>query len=216
MARASEIAYAALRDDVLDGVLAPGASLAEVELSARLGISRTPVREALARLVADGLARPLGGRGLVVTELDADDVVELFELRAALEQQAASLAARRGNPRVFSALLDRFAAVDPLIDTDDPARHDYYALVAHLDAAIDVAVANPYLVSALDGVRTHLQRIRRLSHDDPARLRDAAAEHRVILEAILAGDAQLAADATRVHLHRSLHSILTNLRGQPE
>ena len=202
MARASDVAYATLRADILELALAPGDTLAEVELSVRLGISRTPVREALARLVADGLAEPVGGRGLVVSPLSLDNVRELFELRQALEQQAASLAAQRRDVRVFEALREQLAGVD----TSD--LRGYYAVVARFDAAVDAAVGNPYLVAALANVRTHLSRIRRISKDNPARLADAAREHLHIVDAIVDGDARLAASATSVHLDRSLRSIL--------
>jgi GntR family transcriptional regulator, rspAB operon transcriptional repressor len=202
MARASEVAYATLRADILELALAPGEPLAEVDLSLRLGISRTPVREALARLVADGLAEPVGGRGLVVSPLSLDNVRELFELRQALEQQAASLAAQRRDVRVFEALREQLAGVD----TSDLA--GYYEVVARFDAAVDAAVGNPYLVAALGSVRTHLSRIRRLSRDKPARLADAAREHLHIVAAIIDGDPRLAASATSVHLDRSLRSIM--------
>jgi DNA-binding GntR family transcriptional regulator len=205
MARASDIAYDALRGQILDWRLVPGTVLAEVDLSTRLGLSRTPVREALARLVADGLVAPLGGRGLVVTPLSADNVTQLFELRQALEQQAAGLAAERRDAAVFERLAGELRA----IGTDD--LHAYYDLVARFDAAVDAAVSNPYLVTALASVRTHLARIRRLSSDNPERLRDAAREHLLIVEAIVAGDARLAADATRVHLYQSLSSTLASL-----
>ncbi|MCS5717830.1 GntR family transcriptional regulator [Herbiconiux sp. CPCC 205763] len=211
MARASETAYAALRDEILSWDLAPGTVLAEVELSGRLGISRTPVREALARLVADGLAAPQGGRGLVVTPVEAENVTELFELRQALESQAASLAALRRELPPFRALQDEFREVPALLADPDPGRHSYYDLVARFDDAVDEAVQNPFLVSALTAVRTHLARLRRLSRDNPARLLEAAREHLLIVDAIVDGDARLAADATRVHLYRSLQSTLGSL-----
>ena len=211
MGRATDTAYATLRAEIVDWTLQPGDALAEAELSGRLGISRTPVREALAKLVSDGLAEPQGGRGLVVTPLAASNVTELFELRQALEQQAASLAAARRDPAVFVALRDELREVPALLGSTDPDRHAYYDLVARFDAAIDDAVRNPYLVAALGGVRTHLSRIRRLSRDNPARLLDAAREHLLIIDAIVDGDASLAADATRVHLHYSLRSILTSI-----
>jgi DNA-binding GntR family transcriptional regulator len=211
MARASEQAYRALRTDILEWMLAPGAVLGEVEQAGRLGLSRTPVREALARLVAEGLVEPLGGRGLVVSRLSVENVTELFELRQALEQSAASLAAERRDRATFLRLQDELREVPALLAEADPGRHAYYDLVARFDAAVDDAVHNSYLVTTLNGVRTHLARIRRLSHDNPQRLLDAAREHLLIVDAIVDGDPRLAADATHVHLHRSLQSILASL-----
>jgi DNA-binding GntR family transcriptional regulator len=211
MARASDTAYEVLRSEILSWELAPGAVLAEVELSGRLGISRTPVREALARLMGDGLVEPLGGRGLVVSPVSAENVAELFELRQALEAQAAALAAERRELAPFLSLQDEFREVPGLLADPDPGRHSYYDLVARFDEAVDAAVQNPFLVSAMNGVRTHLVRIRRLSHDNPARLLEAAREHLLIVDAIVDGDPRLAADATRVHLYRSLRSTLGSL-----
>lgn len=203
--RASDRAYGALRDEIIDWQLAPGTVLGEVEQAARLGVSRTPLREALARLLADGLVEAQAGRGLVVTAASIDRAVELFEVRQALEVTAAALAAERGDRAVFAALRDEFANAVPLLA--EPGKHAYYDLVARFDEAIDDAVANAYLVAELRGLRTHLARLRRLSRDNPERLAEAAAEHLLIAEAIAAGDAELARSATTVHLHRSLTNI---------
>ena len=206
--RASDRAYNALRDEIVGWELPPGTVLAEVEQSQRLGISRTPLREALARLTADGLVAPQAGRGLVVTDVSLENIRELFEVRRALEEQAARLAAERGKTEVFEALERELLAVSDLLGEDDPARRAYYDLVRRFDEAVDDAVGNPYLVTALRSLRTHLVRIRRHAKDDPGRLRGAAAEHLTIVQAIVAHDAELAAHATHVHLHRALRNAL--------
>jgi DNA-binding GntR family transcriptional regulator len=205
--RASDRAYAALRDDIVQWRLLPGTLLAEVEQSERLGVSRTPLREALGRLTAEGLTTAAGGRGVVVTDISLADIDELFELRETLEGRAAELAAERGNPDDFAQLHRELLAAPALISGDDPARHDYYALVARLDTAIDSAVSNTYLAQAMRGLRVHLVRIRRLAADDAVRLSAAAAEHAAIAEAIAARNPRLAHAATTVHLHRSLSHI---------
>lgn len=205
--RASDRAYAALRDDIVQWRLLPGTMLAEVEQSERLGVSRTPLREALGRLTAEGLTTAAGGRGVVVTGISLEDIDELFELRETLEGRAAELAAERGNPDDFAQLHRELLAAPALISGDDPARHDYYALVARLDAAIDSAVSNTYLAQAMRGLRVHLVRVRRLAADDAVRLSAAAAEHAAIAEAIADRNPRLAHAATTVHLHRSLSHI---------
>ena len=205
--RASDRAYAALRDDIVEWRLLPGTLLAEVEQSERLGVSRTPLREALGRLSAEGLTTAAGGRGVVVTGISLEDIDELFELRETLEGRAAELAAERGDPDDFARLHRELLAAPALISGDDPARHDYYTLVARLDAAIDTAVSNTYLAQAMGALRVHLVRVRRLAADDAARLLAAAAEHAAIAEAIAARNPRLAHAATTVHLHRSLSHI---------
>ncbi|GGK95778.1 GntR family transcriptional regulator [Salinibacterium xinjiangense] len=204
--RASERAYAALRDDILEWRLEPGTVLGEVEQSERLGISRTPLREALARLLSDGLVAAQGGRGLVVTAVSVNDIAQLFELRQALEQQIARQAAQHGDPTVFESLAVEFRAAPGLLERSDHAA--YYELVSRLDAAMDAASANSYLVTAVRSLRPHLVRLRRISRDNNSRLLAAAREHLLIVEAVAAGDRELAASATHVHLHQSLTSIL--------
>ena len=206
--RASERAYLQLRQEILDGDLPAGSLLAEVEQSTRLGVSRTPLREALGRLASEALVATHSGRGVVVTEISLENITELFEVRQALEGQAARLAARRRDKEVFEALQVEFRAADELLDDGDPGSRRYYAVVSRLDTAIDEAIANPFLVAALANVRMHSARVRRLSHDDPDRLREAAREHLMIVDAIIEGSESLAAHATQLHLHRSLKNII--------
>ncbi|UKA60250.1 GntR family transcriptional regulator [Arthrobacter sp. FW306-2-2C-D06B] len=205
--RASDKAYAALREDIIEWRLAPGTVLAEVEQSERLGVSRTPVREALSRLTAEGLTTAAGGRGVVVTDISLDDIDELFELRETLEGKAAALAALRGERPVFARLHAELLRAPEMLNDSDPARHDYYALVGRLDEAIDEAISNSYLVQAMRSLRVHLVRVRRLAADDADRLHAAAAEHAAIAEAIAAGNPRLAEAATTLHLHRSLSHV---------
>ncbi|MCC3290664.1 GntR family transcriptional regulator [Arthrobacter sp. zg-Y1110] len=215
--RASDRAYAALRQDIVEWRLPPGTVLGEVEQSARLGISRTPLREALSRLTADGLAAPHSGRGVVVTGISLDTVAELFELRQALECKSAALAAVRGQAAVFEELQSRFRAVGSLISTSDRQnRSGYYELVAELDAAIDTAAANSYLTQALGNVRLHLARVRRLAKDNPERLLETAGEHATIAAAVATGDPDLASASVSVHLHKSLEHLRSARITTPE
>ncbi len=208
--RASDRAYRALLEEIQSGTLAPGTVLGEVEQAARLGVSRTPLREALGRLIADGLVAQQSARVTVVTAVDASNIRELFEVRRALEETAARLAADRADHEVFAQLARGFAGVSGT-DLTAEAIDGYYALIARFDAALDAAVANDYLISALRTVRTHLVRVRRLARDNPHRLVASVAEHRTIADAIARGDADLAAHATHVHLHNALTSILESV-----
>jgi DNA-binding GntR family transcriptional regulator len=211
--RASETAYQLLRDEIIQWKLPPATPLGEVETSLRLGVSRTPLREALSRLIAEGLVRTGPGRTAVVTGLSRADIVDLFELREALETQSARLAARRRDAAVFESLRADFLAgtrkakgASSISAEDRP-----YVLADALDLAIDDAVASVYLQGALRDLRGHLARVRRSAHSNSERLARATTEHILIVDAILAQDEALAASATSVHLHNSLESILASL-----
>ncbi|MDO9591228.1 MAG: GntR family transcriptional regulator [Microcella sp.] len=216
MSTAADRAFDALRAAIVEGELPPGAPLTEVEQASRLGVSRTPVREAFARLIAAGLATERGPRTLLVSHIEPDDVTALFELRSALDEQASRIAARATGVEArtrFTELAQRFAAVDATaLAADDAQRHGYYALVAEFDAALDAALeTSPYLAAAIASTRVHLARVRRLARDDDRRLATSAAEHGTIARAIADGDPERAAAATRLHLHEALMSIHAHL-----
>ncbi len=206
--RASERAYAALLDEIQTGTLAPGAVIGEVEQATRLGVSRTPLREALSRLESRGLVEQVSPRVTVVSRIEPGDIRDLFAVRRALEETSVRLAATAADRTAFHDLAAAFASSS--ID-GEPARDAYYALIGRFDEALDAASANDYLASALDTVRTHLVRVRRLARHRPERLGASVAEHRLIASAIADGDADLAAHATHVHLHNALTSILESL-----
>ena len=206
--RASDRVYDELREEILSWRLAPGTALSETELAERLGVSRTPLRAALARLAIEGLIDTSRGRTGVVSEVSSEGIRDLFELREALEVQAVRLAARRRDGRVFAALSSEFAIEREKVASD---LSGYYDVVDRFDEAVDAAVANPALRGALDSARTHLARARRVSADNPERLRRAAEEHAAICAAIRDGDDELAASLTIVHLRASLSTILATL-----
>lgn len=208
--RASDRAYAKLLDEIQSGALAPGTVVGEVEQAARLGISRTPMREAIGRLVADGLVRQQSPRVLVVSGFEIEDIRSLFQARRALEEAMARIAAARADSEVFTALAYDFDIAKPELGAQ--AAEAYYSVIARFDSALDRAVDNAYLVQALRTVRTNLARARRLARDNQERLIASAREHALIARAIAAGDPELAAHATHVHLHHALTSILDSIK----
>jgi DNA-binding GntR family transcriptional regulator len=206
--KASERAYRGLLQEILDGVLSPGTILAEVEQASRLGISRTPLREALYKLHADSFITTPTGRGAIVTEISLDRAKELYAVRRALEETAAASAAKNRDDGVFEQIASEFGVAAQTLSLDDAVVHEYYGLNARFDAAIDSAVNNEYLVSALETVRKHATRFRRVARSDLSRLVASAWETQLICEAIAAKNPVLAAHATHVHLHKSLRHVL--------
>jgi GntR family transcriptional regulator, rspAB operon transcriptional repressor len=198
-----DVAYRTLRDDITEWRLAPGASLGEVELSRRLGMSRTPVREALKRLAREGLVRNDAGRSAIVAPVSVDDVVQILQAREAVESYLLRLAALAPDRSGFAGLSDRYevAARRPEIDTEE-----IYQLSEEFDRAVDAAADNRYLLAMLDDLRGHLGRLRRLSRRRPERLRESALQHVRMGRAIVAGDA---AEVSRVGAQRLRDSLAT-------
>lgn len=203
---ATDRAHHLLRTEILDGSLAPGSVLYEVEQADRLGMSRTPVRAALSRLRAEGLVGA-GGRGVTVTDVQAEDVESLFELRTCLESHAAQLAAGRASTEEFAGFAEAFREARELLVAGGAAQDvvdEYFALIRRFDTAIDDATENRYLVEALATLRTHVSRVRHMAGSSRDRLVASADEHALIAEAIAQHDPVLADHATHVHLHNSL------------
>ncbi len=209
--KASERVYLTLLEEIQSGLLAPGTVLGEVEQADRLGVSRTPLREALRRLGADGLVSQLSPRMTVVADIDREKILALFEVRRALEECAARIAATRGDVEKFAKLADEFGH----FELDAESNYEgYFSLIRRFDQALDEAVSNEYLIASLRTIRTHLVRVRRMARAKHDRLEESVVEHRLIAEAVATRNPELAAHATHVHLHNALSSTL-RLIGEP-
>ena len=206
--------YETLRTMVLDLKLPPGAPLVETELSASLGVSRTPIREALGRLAREGLVRQYPGRGAFVTEISLPDLIELYQMREALETYAARLAADSANAASHAELSDLLVQLESQrtsLAAGDSAH--YYQLMARMDGLVIRLAGNKRLAVALSEIWTQISRARRVATQTPSRLLDTVDEHEAILTAIRDGDAERAATATRQHVRKSLANIRTAVSG---
>jgi DNA-binding GntR family transcriptional regulator len=193
-----------LRAAIISGELAPGTPVIEAELATRLGASRTPVREALRRLEAEGLLEPRGLRGSVVRELKSDQVECIFEIREALE----SLAARRAARTMRASELRRLEAeVDRMRGSADDANE----MERHDTAFHDIILANANgerLKRMLTDLREELIAYRFLSLSDPERRRATIVEHDAIVDAIRTHDEHAAASRTAEHIANARSAVL--------
>jgi len=200
----SQFAYELVRDRILAHEYGPGAVLNQATLARELGISTTPLREALRRLAAEGLIELQSHRDARVTDLSAEEARDLVEIRLALDPLAAQLAAER---RTRDDLVELKAALVGLVPLpNDPALSQ---LVAHrrYHRAIYRAAHNDILIATLDGLWDKADRYRFVGLQEPRDQseRDArAAEHESLLDAIAGGDGALAAETMRKHIQASL------------
>lgn len=187
--------YARLRKEILDGAFAPGAVLLETALSARYGVSRTPVREALGRLAQDGLIER-STRGFRVRQRNPEEILEIYEARIALEARSAELAARHRTDydlaRMAHLLAERQAAADPA---------DWGALNNRWHDAMRLSAHNGTIADLLAQVDSLLLLYRPRSAARPVDDRSAE-EHAAIGDAIAAGDEGAAGTLMGEHLRR--------------
>jgi DNA-binding GntR family transcriptional regulator len=203
-------AYEALRAMILDGALRPGDALREGAVAARLGVSRTPVRDALQRLVADGLLTRGGPRGLEVSQLDQQQIVEVHALREVLEGMAAQLAARHASEPEIRALRD-------LVRHQRDALLESPAVQSHLNTLFHSGVAqsarNRYLAADLKEM-LEASALMAGAGDVPSWRRVAAVdEHERIVDAIELRDGTAAAAVAARHVRATCELRLVLLFG---
>lgn len=195
----SEFVFAALRDAIWDGRFAPGERIPEEEIARSLGVSRTPVREALRRLQERGMLAVGAGRTLVVAELSKQQVLELYAMREILEGSAARFAARHANDTEIDMLHRLLGELDK--QRNDPRLS--VSLNRRFHRAICEAAHNRYLIATLDGMHDALALLNGNTFRVPNRRSESDAEHRRIVRAIERRDADAAEEAARDHVRQA-------------
>jgi DNA-binding GntR family transcriptional regulator len=196
-------AYLAIRDRIVSLELAPGALIDERSLVDELGMSRTPVREALMRLAQERLVEVYPRRGMFVTGVDIRELARLSEVRAVLEPEAARLAAERATDAEredLAALGDEIAAADDLMSLDE-----------RIHRAVYRAAHNDLLATTLEQYYVLALRIWSMAGERAQELEEAVDTHRALLEAIVDGDGGRAAETMRAHVEnfeQAMHRVL--------
>lgn len=193
---------------ILDGDYPPGTRLEETVLAARFGLSRTPVREALAEVCARGLAIRRPYRGVEVVAPDRAALLDRFEALAEVEALCARLAAHRitlDGALALEGCLERMANADP---------GSYRQLNADLHDRIAELTGNAELLRITQSLRTRLEAIRRAQLRRPDRMRRSLDEHRALVAAICNRQADHAADLMRAHLRAAAAELLALLDAQ--
>jgi DNA-binding GntR family transcriptional regulator len=204
----SKVVSERIRGRILDGTLKPGERLVEDRLSAELGVSRVPVREALRGLSAEGLVTLLPRRGATVAEVTPETVAELVEVRALLEGLNARLAAQRHDPEIVAALKDT------LLRGNRAAKNGTAEELAHLNAEFHERLAEASRNSVLSDVMRGLRERTSIAFaiNGRARAREDWDEHAGILAAVIAGDAELAALLANRHVQNAAAAFAASVK----
>lgn len=207
-ARLSQSVYSKLKEQIAEGTLPPGCRVREIELSEQLKVSRTPVREALRHLEADGLLTHAPHEGLIVARLDHQAVIELYAMREVLEGTAARFAARHASEAEIQELSELIAAETE--DGQDSSRLARLNLAFH--NALYRAGHNRYLVRSLHSLSNAMVLLGGTTLAMPNRSNTAHEEHLAIVAAISAQDADAAEAAAREHIRNAQRARLKLLR----
>jgi DNA-binding GntR family transcriptional regulator len=203
-----------LRQRIVEGHLAPGAKLNERELSELLQVSRTPLREAIKMLAAEGLVALLPNRGAVVVQLSEQDVADAFEVIAGLEGQSGELAAQRIGVAQLAEIRALHYEMLAAFTRRDLAT--YYRLNALIHTHINAAAGNRVLTQTWANLNARLQALRFRSNFDEAKWQRAMQEHDRMIELLADRDAVGLRALMTAHLLHKRDAVLEQLRtGQP-
>lgn len=201
----TEDIYRRIRGAILDGELAAGAVMSQVALAEELGISRTPLREALRMLEREGLVKVAPGRGLRVVTADLPALLDAYELREMIDGLAARLAARDADPALTETLEAILRAQEAALDPWTPPAYTAANVAFH--RAIVEGSRNEHVVAQLPLVRMTSQIFTPLKLLDAERAALAVAEHRAIATAITAREQEDAEGRARAHIRTTIAGL---------
>ncbi len=194
----SEQAYIAIKDSILSLELPPGETLGIGDLADKLGVSRTPVRDALLLLEKDGLVVMFPQKGAVVSEIRARDIEEIYELRILLESYAVRIATSLLTNTELDHIESILQEAEQTFNRGELVRTADISRTLH-DVVID-KVGNSLLKKFLDDLEMHYTRVRRLIVRIPGRFEKSHRQHQEVLQALRGRDAEAAAAAMEYHL----------------
>lgn len=207
-----ELVFESLREAIINGTLRPGERLMEVQLAEDMGVSRTPVREAIRKLELEGFAVMVPRKGAYVAGISVKDISEVFEIRAALEGLAAGLAAERIAADELEELERHLVKVNEYTEAND-----LKSLVETDTSFHDIlykASRNERLVQIISNLREQIQRFRTTSLAVPGRMKEALIEHKEIVEAISDRNVAQAQNLAQQHVENAENSMLEALQHQ--
>jgi DNA-binding GntR family transcriptional regulator len=199
-----------LRQMLVENRIQPGAKLNERELSEVLNVSRTPLREAIKMLAAEGLVELLPNRGAIAVELTEADVLNTFEVMAGLEAQSGELAAQRiTDDELAEIKAMHFEMLAAYTRRDLP---NYYRLNSAIHSAINAAAKNPVLTTTYRQVNARLQALRFRSNQDEEKWKSAVNEHELMIDALAARDTAAMRKVLLGHLASKREVVVQQLR----
>lgn len=194
-----------LRDMIIEGRLPPGSRINEGQVGASLGVSRTPLREAIKTLASEGLIEIIPAKGAIVRRFGENDIREILEVLKTLEQAAARLACLRatdagiaGIRKLHDEMMERYAVRDRL---------SYFKLNQSIHSAIVRAADNAMLLEAHEMLQARIKRIRFVGNETPDRWAAAVAEHGEMIAALVKRDADALAEVLGRHLDKTVERV---------
>lgn len=202
--------YDYIKEAIVQGVYKSGDRIIERELADQLNVSRTPIREALFRLESQGFVKTLPRKGVVVSKLSPEEVIEIFMILSAIESLTMKLAAQKADS-------EQRAELDQIIQEIDAAlvepnyQPEHWKFHFKINDVVCRAAQSPRLKNMLDGLSDYIRAFVHLGYEMPGRLYKAMEEHRDLARAIRDGEAEMAETLTKLHVENSKKAYLEAL-----
>jgi len=200
-----EIVFETLREAIINATLKPGERLMEIQLAEEMGVSRTPVREAIRKLELEGFVVMVPRKGAYVADISTKDIADVFEIRAALEGLAAGLAAERITEEELEQLERILVKIGECIKNNDLEK--LIEVDTEFHDTLFKASRNERLVQIVSNLREQIQRFRTASLSTPGRMKYALEEHKKIVEAVSERNVELAQALAREHIENAENSM---------
>ncbi len=210
----ADAVYGELKEAILIGVLEPGRLIDKAAICQRFGVSRFPVSAAVSRLAYDRLVDVAPQHGSFVSRISIEDVRDRLFIRSALEGEIAAEAARRMGWPDKNALAANLRESKLAVEADDRAK--FYATDVAFHQILTTRLGMARAAEVLDGLRVHLERVRRLLMSPPGRIREVLREHETIVAAVERGDPDSARQAMKRHLSVTGELLEKVARQKPE
>jgi len=205
-----EVVFETLREAIINGTLKPGERMMEIQLAEQLGVSRTPVREAIRKLELEGFVVMIPRKGAYVAGISLKDIADVFEVRAAMEALAAGLAAERITAEELEEMERLLVRIGEHIEAN--RLEEVVEMDTLFHEALYKASRNLKLEQILQNLREQIQRFRSTSLAFPGRMKEALKNHKKIVEAISDRNTALAQQLAQEHIENAENSMLEALR----
>ncbi|PKM46305.1 MAG: GntR family transcriptional regulator [Firmicutes bacterium HGW-Firmicutes-8] len=209
-----EIVFETLREAIINATLRPGERLMEIQMAEEMGVSRTPVREAIRKLELEGFVVMVPRKGAYVAGISMKDIADVFEIRAAMEALAAGLAAERITEEELEDLERILVTIGECVKNNDLEK--LIEVDTEFHDILFKASRNERLVQIVSNLREQIQRFRTASLSTPGRMKYALEEHKKIVEAVSERNVELAQSLAREHIENAENSMLEVLDDHKE
>lgn len=207
-----ELVFEALREAIIHGRLQPGERLMEIQLADELGVSRTPVREAIRKLELEGFVVMIPRKGAYVADITLKEISDVFEIRGALEGLAAELAAERATEEEIECMERLLVELAAVIERKDLQK--IVEIDTRFHETLYASSRNERLSQLISLLREQIQRFRTKTMTHPARMKVALEEHRALVEALSARDPALSRRLSQEHIQSAESSLMSLLAAE--